>query len=116
MLREWLDDVEHNIGRVKVDLAKHKRETTKALEEVASKHEAGLEELRSLIRQMEASDARINGRALPVIGWGILLSGIPELLAKTAWATYPCCLIGILATTLVCLSAVRDHRRAVPAP
>lgn len=110
-LRNWIIDVEHSIGRVKSDLDKHKTETKKALEEAASKYEVGLKELRSLIQQMEASEARIDGRALPVIGWGILLSGIPELLAKSAWATYPLCLVGIVAMFLVSMSVIRDYLR-----
>ncbi|MEV5831541.1 hypothetical protein AB0L25_38865 [Spirillospora sp. NPDC052242] len=112
MLRQWITDVEHNIGRLKSDLAKHRRATDKALEELKTKHEAGLNELRSLIEQMEASDARIDGRALPVIGWGIVLSGVPELLAKAAWVTYPVCLLSAVVTAFVAMSVIRDYRRA----
>lgn len=97
---------------VGADLAKHRRETEKVLEEMTRKHQAGLQELRSLIRQMEASEARVDGRALPVIGWGILLSGIPEPLAKSASVTYLFCLVGILATIWVSVSVLRDYRRA----
>ncbi|URN05610.1 hypothetical protein LUW74_21365 [Actinomadura madurae] len=67
-LRGWLTDLEHKIGKLGADLAKHRRETEKVLEEMTRKHQAGLQELRSLIRQMEASEARVDGRALPVIG------------------------------------------------
>ncbi|MFA1544027.1 hypothetical protein [Actinomadura monticuli] len=111
-IRGWLTDVEHKVGKLGVDLAKHERDTKKALEEVTRKHEAGFQELRSLIRQMEASEARVDGRALPVIGWGILLSGIPELLAKSATATYSLCVIGVVATIGVSVSVYREYRRA----
>ncbi|MBD2896218.1 hypothetical protein amrb99_51620 [Actinomadura sp. RB99] len=112
MLQQWLVDVEHNIDRVKSELVEHKRDTKRALEELERKHEAGLGELRSLIKQMEASDARIDGRALPVIGWGVVLSGIPELLALSCWMTYPVCLLSIGVTITVALSVLRDYRRA----
>lgn len=114
MLQQWLVDVEHNIGRVMSELAEHKRDTKRALEELERKHEAGLGELRSLIKQMEASDARIDGRALPVIGWGIVLSGVPEVLALSGWMTYPVCLVSIAVTITVALSVLRDYRGATP--
>ncbi|MDL4815974.1 hypothetical protein [Actinomadura opuntiae] len=111
-IREWLNDIEHNIGKVEVDLAKHKRDTTNALKEATQKHEAGLQELRSLLRQMEASAARIDGRALPVIGWGIVLSGVPEVLAKSPWATYIVCLLSTVVTIWVAVSVIRDYCQA----
>jgi hypothetical protein len=39
-------------------------------------------ELRLLVEEKERESAQIDARALPVVGFGILLSGIPEELAS----------------------------------
>ena len=42
-------------------------------------------ELRLLVEEKERESAQIDARALPVVGFGILLSGIPEELASISF-------------------------------
>lgn len=110
-LHEWLILVEGETRRVAVDLRDHKDDTTKRIAELKRTHDADVGTLRSMIEAMEKDDARINGRALPVIGLGIFLSGIPEWLAAVpvlAWAAF---LVAAVATVAVGRSVVLDEIR-----
>ncbi|MGN9846400.1 hypothetical protein ACTMTI_50650 [Nonomuraea sp. H19] len=44
-----------------------------------------LEELHRLLKEKDQQTATINARAIPVLGAGIFLNGVPEALAEIPW-------------------------------
>lgn len=110
-LHGWLMLVEEETRRVTIDLRDHKRDTTKRIAELKRTHDADVGVLRSMIEAMEKDDARINGRALPVIGLGIFLSGIPEWLAVSPFLAWPAFAVGVGAAVVVGRSVIQDEIR-----
>ncbi|MEV0382869.1 hypothetical protein [Nonomuraea sp. NPDC050643] len=62
-----------------VDEEKSAREA--AISELGNELRVGLDELHKLLEQKDRQLARVDARALPLIGFGIVLSGVPEELA-----------------------------------
>jgi hypothetical protein len=103
-LRQHIIEVEGRLNEV----------TRKLREETASREQLGAEftralqettaELRRLGEEKERESAQIDARGLPVVGFGILLSGIPEKLASIplglGWM-FPILGVGAAATALV---------------
>ncbi len=81
-LRQHITEVE---GRVN-EVTRKVREETASREQVAADLKRTLKEktveLRRLGEEKERESAQIDARALPVVGFGILLSGIPDEIAS----------------------------------
>lgn len=111
-LRIWVALAEETAREVGDKLQAHAVESEQALATLTRTHEADVQELRELIEAQGHTAARIDGRALPVIGWGILLSGIPEALAGIPWGIgwfFP--VFGLGITGPVLYSVVKDWWR-----
>jgi hypothetical protein len=70
-------------------------------------------ELRRLLDTKDHETAAIDARGLPVIGFGIVLSGVPEALASIPW--YLGWLLpaaGLGATIVMVVHTVKAHRRS----
>ncbi len=68
-------------------------------------------ELRQQLAERDHEGARIDARGLPVIGFGILLSGIPDELASIPWGlgwVFP--ILGLGAGVAAALTPYRRRR------
>lgn len=65
--------------------------------------------LRSDIDATDREGARINARGLPVIGWGILLTAAPAQLAAVPWLGWLVLVLGITATAVAGIDALRNR-------
>jgi hypothetical protein len=82
-----------------------------AIAKVGTDLEAGLESLRALHEETHQRATETDARALPVVGVGIVLSGIPqEIAALPRWAWVAVLLAAVWLAVFVAVSAARDRR------
>jgi len=65
-----------------------------ALEEVKGLQEQAARNLIRLLDQQRQEASRVDARGLPVVGWGIILAGIPDGLARWPAVGWGCVVIG----------------------
>jgi hypothetical protein len=82
VLRQHITELEGRLNEVTGKL----REETASREQVVTELKRTLEEktaeLHRLVQEKERENAQIDARGLPIVGSGILLSGIPDVLAS----------------------------------
>jgi len=97
-----------------------RQESNDRRSQVAALENAFAEEvnkLRQLIDEHHEQAAAIDGRGLPLIGMGILLSGIPDILARAPYGfgwSFPA--LGVLSALTVVHGWLRSKRRAPAGP
>jgi septal ring factor EnvC (AmiA/AmiB activator) len=100
-LREQIADVLGEVNRVsqhrEADLAR----VRERLERLVAELRGRLDELERRFAAAERQAALIDARGLPLIGFGILLTGIPEELACFAPLGWSLCVIAVVATALL---------------
>lgn len=81
-LRAHISDVEGRLSETRNALNQERDARESAIAELGRDLHARLDELHQLLQEKERQMATIDARGLPVIGFGILLSGVPEFLAE----------------------------------
>ncbi|MGR6923102.1 hypothetical protein ACU635_53360 [[Actinomadura] parvosata] len=81
-LRAYIVDVESRLNQAKQEIAQERSAREEAIAELTAIFQAKLEELHQLLKEKDQRTATINARAIPVIGAGIFLNGVPEALAQ----------------------------------
>jgi hypothetical protein len=86
------DDAAAHAGQIQQQLAQIREETetdeaalTTWLGQQAAAWQAGRQKVMSRVQQQRYQAAAVNARGLPLIGVGLLLSGIPDGLAALGW-------------------------------
>lgn len=80
-LHRYIAEIEGQLDAVNQRLGKEVSSRERAQAEFKELLETGMAELRRLLDDRERQSAHIDARALPVIATGIVLSGVPDLLA-----------------------------------
>ena len=81
-LLEYIAEIERQMDTVNQRLAQETSDRQQAVAELRVLLDAELADQRRLLDKREEQAAAIDARGLPVIGWGILLSGVPDRLAQ----------------------------------
>jgi hypothetical protein len=110
-LREWINELVRRVARLEQD---GRRELTNVRDELARVERSLASDVTSLRHRAERDtheSARIDARALPVMGVGVVLAGVPDQVASIPWHLgwlLPICAMWLTATAVA--GAVRDHR------
>jgi hypothetical protein len=104
MLRALVSEVEGKLRSVSRQVSQLADQQRTALADVEHKLRNELAQLRRVTVRKEAEATRINARALPVIGVGIFLSGVPEDLAK--WPLPYAWIPSVLATFFLIMAFI----------
>lgn len=109
LVEQWLDRLDNEVDQIGADLGtetgQRKAEDMRLADELPS-------EIARLEREIEERDresVQINARALPVVGFGIALSGVPENLAAWAPLGLATVLVGV-ALSIYALALVIEGR------
>jgi predicted RNase H-like nuclease (RuvC/YqgF family) len=81
-LRTHITEVEGHLNEVAHKLRQETSSRDEAIAELDRTLKAETAELRRLLEEKDREMARIDARGLPLIGYGIVLSGVPEFLAS----------------------------------
>jgi hypothetical protein len=110
-LRQYIIDVDDRLSRVAGQLRKDISDGQAAIAKLDRALEAEAAELRRLLDERDRESARIDARGLPVIGFGVVLSGVPEVAASLPWHLgWLLPLLGVAAAGVAIGHAVREHR------
>lgn len=107
-LRQHITEVEGRLNTTAGLLRQETSDRAAAVAELDRTLKADLAELRRLLDEKDRDAALIDARGLPVIGFGILLSGVPETLASIPWHLgwlFPA--LGVAAATVALAPTVR---------
>jgi Zn-ribbon protein, possibly nucleic acid-binding len=110
-LRSYISDVETRLSATINRVTEERAAREKAIEDLSRTLHAKVDELYQLLKEKEEQTAIIDGRGLPVIGVGILLTGIPEALAEIPWHLgwlLPFGGFGLMVAAV--MASVNDHR------
>lgn len=115
--------IEHGVDLLNAAVISLAGETTKAkheiraeIAEVSGRLTTDLRDLRTRLDVEEQAEVRVNGRVLPLVGLGIVLSGVPDAIAEA-----PAVAVGLLtlalglttwAADLFVAEWTRQHREA----
>ncbi len=107
-LHQYITELEGRLNEVTHKL----REETASREQVVTDLNRTLEEktteLRRLVEEKERESAQIDARALPVVSFGILLSGIPEELASLSFGLgWIFLIVGVVAAVTCIVHVLR---------
>lgn len=80
------------------------------LDESNTEHREAIAALRKLLDEREVRDAQIDAGGLPLIGLGILLSGLPDQAVRQWWVWIP---LLALTTVMLTLTVWRRRRQTV---
>ncbi len=80
-LRTLITEVEQKVSKVDARLSQEVEQRARELADVERRLRGELGQVRKILDQKEAEATRINARALPILGVGIFLGGVPEDLA-----------------------------------
>lgn len=103
-LRQHITEVEGRLNEVTRTLREETESRERAVAELKRTLEEETVELRRLLEKRERESARIDARGLPVVGFGILLSGVPDKLASIPFGLgwiFPVLGVGAAATATV---------------
>ncbi|RCG19104.1 hypothetical protein DQ384_38145 [Sphaerisporangium album] len=81
-LHRYIIDLEKRLNDTMSAVSQERGAREEALTELNRTFTARLDELHRLLQEKERQTATIDARGLPVIGFGVVLSGIPEALAE----------------------------------
>ena len=84
-LRKHITDVEGHLNHTAEMLRQETSKRAEAIARLDTARKHDLAELRRLLDEKDRDTALIDARGLPVIGLGILLSGVPAELAAIPW-------------------------------
>jgi hypothetical protein len=110
-LRKHLTEVEGRLSEVRKQLRDESAARKQAVEELEQRIRADIREIKESIDRREKHAARIDARGLPLIAAGVVLSGVPDDLARFL---YPLGWLWVIIAVAVCagvsVSAWRDAR------
>lgn len=103
-LRTLIKDVDEKVGKLDARLSQEVEQRTRALVDLERTIRGELGQFRQVLDRKEAEATRINARALPIMGAGISLGGVPEDLTALPlpYAWFP----AILAVHLLLLALI----------
>lgn len=81
-LRQYITEIRKQLEGVTTRLGQETSDREQSTADLEAQLEARIRELRRLLDEREYQSARIDARGLPVIAFGIVLSGLPDRLAQ----------------------------------
>lgn len=78
LLRQHVVRLESEIQQVRTDVRKERREREEAISKLERALRDDLQSVQAALHEHRQRAAEIDARGLPLIGWGILLPGVPE--------------------------------------
>ena len=96
----FVQELEDNVARLRFTVRELSDSHSAAVSRLENRITDEVSGIRGLIKSIEDHSVHLNARALPVVGFGILLSGIPDDAARLG-AVFPSLGIGVLAKTLL---------------
>ncbi|MBA3252082.1 MAG: hypothetical protein H0T66_17670 [Geodermatophilaceae bacterium] len=110
-LREWVNGIKKRVGEIAQLQTQETANREQAIDELRADLSAQIADLRWTLDEQQDQAARIDARGLPVIGWGILLSGIPDRLAQIPFMigwVFP--IVGVILGLAAGVPAWREYR------
>ncbi|MGP3916333.1 hypothetical protein [Nonomuraea sp. 10N515B] len=84
-LRSHISDIEGRLNKTKEEVSRERSAREEVIATLTTEFRSKLDELHQLLKEKDHQAATINARAIPVIGAGIFLNGVPEALAEIPW-------------------------------
>jgi hypothetical protein len=100
-LRRWLEQALEQISDVRRDAQAADAELDKALGQVKNDLQTVNADLRSRMDAAEKQAAAIDSRGILLLGAGVILTGIPDELARVAWVGWVA--IGVSVFVMLCV-------------
>ena len=114
-LRKHISEIEGRLNEVTQELRQETSERERVVAEIGVKLNAEMIELRHLMSKQERQSARIDARGLPVIAFGVVLSGVPDELASIPYGIgWLAPALGFAAAMAAGVPAWREAHRAGP--
>lgn len=103
-LRQWFEELATRLQKTEQGIREERDARSQAISEVTAELRAVSETLQAEIAASETRSAMTDARALPVVGLGVVLSGIPEV-----FASLPVVLWGLVmaASVVIAVGVVR---------
>lgn len=112
-LRQRITETESRLDELTKDVSRESAERKAAIADVERKLHAEIRKLNETLEKQERDATVLDARGLPSVAIGIVLSGVPEDLARIPWHIgWILPVIGAAAAILAIVSAVRSRPRA----
>jgi len=116
-LRGYLLELEGRLNETNRQVRSERSDRESAIARLEQALKTETTELRRALDEMDRETAMIDARGLPVIGFGIVLSGIPDELSAIpwhlGWALPP---LGVFSALMATFHAIRVHRARARTP